>query len=212
MASGEAVPLRGQGHDHIELPRFDIAPQPLVGFVAHAEVIDLEALFAGFLDVFVEQELAGAGGRKFIVADCAEFADEPFAAAAGAGYGAQLAADFQPLEREASRAVAQCVGEKRVKERLDLGSRKDIGDAGLAEPLLLHLEEGVEQPADLLRRVRHDAAEAAAASNLRTCARCFLRLRLPLVRSSTASNPDRRSTASAILGLGTCGKASSGFL
>ena len=48
-------------------------------------------------------------------------------------------------------------------------------------------------------------------SNLRVCARCFLRLRLPLARPSIASKPPTRSTASEIFGLGRCGSASSGF-
>ena len=50
-----------------------------------------------------------------------------------------------------------------------------------------------------------------AASNLRVCERCFLRLRLPLTRDSSASNPPSRLTASETLGLGKCGSASSGF-
>ena len=58
---------------------------------------------------------------------------------------------------------------------------------------------------------RLDARKPPAASNLRVCERCFLRLRLPLARESRASNPPSRQTASERLGLGKCGSASSGL-
>ena len=85
-------PFAVSGTQRVELPDFDVAPEPLVGLVADAEIIDREPVLAGFLDIVEEQELARAGMGEVIVADCPEFADQAIAAAAGAGDGANLAA------------------------------------------------------------------------------------------------------------------------
>ena len=212
QAAGKQRALGGQRHDDVEMPGFDIAPQPLVGLVADAEIVDFEPLAAGLADVLEEQEVAGAGMPQIVLRDRAEFADEALGRQARPGDGAQRAADFQRMQHERRRVFAQA--HRRNSERKKVCTSASPNT--LAMPILRKRNSFMAKKASSSRRTSSGVCASMrrkppAASNLRVCERCFLRLRLPLTRDSSASKPPSRLTASERLGLEKCGSASSGF-
>ena len=53
--------LGAERNGDVEMPRLDVAPEPLVRLVADAEIIEGYAVVAGFADVLEEQKLTGTG-------------------------------------------------------------------------------------------------------------------------------------------------------
>ncbi len=161
QAGHRDTPLERQRRQQVEMSDLQRTPFALVGFVADAEIIDLEPLLADIADRLEEQKVAGARIHQLVLADGAELARHLPARNARSGDRPEPSCDLQPGKYEARRERLQRIGEQTPEEGMNPLVREDIRYAGLGQALVLHLEEGVEQPVDLgLVRGGDDAVSA----------------------------------------------------
>ena len=207
-------PLADTGTSTSACLRFDIAPQPLVGLVPDAEVVDLEAAVRRRSRCSRRTGIRRGSRGKLVIRMAPNSQIRRLPQRLVPVTARSLPATSSPSEREKlGDTVAQCLGKQRVEEGTDLGIGKDIGHTGLAKPLLLHRQERVEQAADLIRRVRDNPSKSARRlefSAFAPGASCVCAWRwCARARRRSRGLADRQQ--SAIFGLGACGKARSGF-
>src|SRR5690606_11721966 len=120
-------------------------PGALVGLVSDAEVVDCIAPRTGFSHDLVGEKLARSTYGKLVVTVAHELAEQTFARAAVAVYGAQCTAHLKPVEREGRLLLAERCVKQLAEALLDVERLKDIADALRGNAGFLPFQEMTEE-------------------------------------------------------------------